>query len=656
MSKIELQSSPVLSEITHHAVAPEATVQRVAAVKDGGIPLYRSLMPLQYLDVLGIPVYAVVRDKQLRSYWGKGLTPALAQASGVMETVERFNAQHLDQGKLVKASCRALGNQAVSRWDFGPTNLHREFLNKAELDRRELLWYPAYSLFEKQERLVPSSLVGLKENLDALDRTDSNGLASGNTMEEAILHGICELIERHCYDLHYYNQMPVTPVDPDSVSLPQVAELVAHLKRLGWELLVAHHSLDFPVPTLSVFLLHTGDIALNRFTFLAAPGTHPHPEVAFLRCLTEIAQTRVRYFWGKAMFKEYIDARQDPAGLFNQEVARRRTAGPGVPFSSLPNLMQRDIKDELRILLRALENTGCQVYVADLTSQAVPIPTVRVLIRGLQPLLGHGPSAFAAFASVSPHLQVYDELVALAAAKQQQTRDHEDMILAKGDALAKKMLFLSYRSIKNYARARHIGEQICGPDQRDFAVLVFYGEVLWRLDQTKSAASVFLRALQAAKVREDTALAAHFLSLCRRRLGQDDKAREYRDMLLGLYPEQKLPVQPRIKHIYRQAQLDRINEQIANLRLSFANHPSAYLADQISTLYSRKYDHASALEYAGQVVALNPKLLFGWQHLITCLLQLGRLKEAAKKRAQAMAYFMDKGFSREQLEGLLPKA
>lgn len=85
-------------------------------------------------------------------------------------------------------------------------------LNPAELilprstdHDQNIQWTSGYDLMNDEEILVPASAVfhplPTSRNHAALFRTNTNGLASGNEIEEAIFHGLSEVIERDAWSL-----------------------------------------------------------------------------------------------------------------------------------------------------------------------------------------------------------------------------------------------------------------------------------------------------------------------------------------------------------------------------------------------------------------------------------------------------------------------
>ncbi|MBW2170812.1 MAG: YcaO-like family protein, partial [Deltaproteobacteria bacterium] len=141
----------------------------------------------------------------VQTSYGKGLSTDQARASCFMEVVERvssfasFDSQaalhYKDDLRLIHARYEDLIEEA--RQALNPNDMDLE----VPYENQPLYWVPAQRVNEQGTHLtyVPAQLVFLFCNLDETSLTSgppSTGLASGNTMEEAKLHALLEVIER----------------------------------------------------------------------------------------------------------------------------------------------------------------------------------------------------------------------------------------------------------------------------------------------------------------------------------------------------------------------------------------------------------------------------------------------------------------------------
>jgi len=184
---------------THRALDPEETL-KIVEPKAKAIGVTR-VSDITGLDRVGIPIYSCVRPRAAEGaasvYSGKGVTDVLAKVSALMEALERYSAElrPQDEGIMIKGSYKELSLR-YSLVD--PATLILPNVTSYS-PSATLRWIKGYDLVQREEVLVPVSAVfhpyTPKEDLH-LFKTNTNGLASGNTIEEAILHGLMEVIER----------------------------------------------------------------------------------------------------------------------------------------------------------------------------------------------------------------------------------------------------------------------------------------------------------------------------------------------------------------------------------------------------------------------------------------------------------------------------
>src|SRR5207247_11424861 len=98
----------------------------------------------------------------------------------------------------------------------------------------EIDWTPVWSLTRREVRYLPTAFCYYsypwpQERASCL--ACSNGNAAGNTLEEAILQGFLELVERDGVALWWYNRVRRPAVDLDSFGEPYVDELRAPTRR-----------------------------------------------------------------------------------------------------------------------------------------------------------------------------------------------------------------------------------------------------------------------------------------------------------------------------------------------------------------------------------------------------------------------------------------
>jgi putative methanogenesis marker protein 1 len=366
-------------EDTHRAVSPEETLARVSEkIPVAGIT---RVADITNLDRVGIPVFSSIRptaqEGAVSVYNGKGATPAEARVSAVMEGIERYSAEIHDH-EIISGTYPELAGkgQAV---DPRTLNLPRG----ADPDR-QLPWVEAWDIVADEGVLVPAHAVfhPLPRGCPPLFRTNTNGLASGNTREEAVFHGLAEIVERDAWSLVEVTKKPGPRITDPPPGLP--AELLRKFAEAKVEVTVRDITSDLGIPTCAA----VADDALLRDPRLLTigMGTHTSARIAYLRALTEVAQSRLTQIHGAREDTTTADVRT----RMGYERVRRMNrywfeADSEVPFSAIPSGEYDDFLKDIGAIVSALGRAGMpRVLVADLTRPEIGVPVVRVIVPGLE--------------------------------------------------------------------------------------------------------------------------------------------------------------------------------------------------------------------------------------------------------------------------------
>ena len=184
---------------THRAIAPEETLKLAESrLPAAGIT---RVADITNLDRIGIPVFSSIRPMADRGavsvYNGKGATPTEARVSAVMEGLERYSGEVRDR-KLETSSFARLDGSTLD-----PRDLILPAGSRADALEAVIPWTEGWDIMNDEEILVPANAVfhPLSSDYRLLFRTNTSGLASGNTIEEAVFHGLAEVIERDAWAL-----------------------------------------------------------------------------------------------------------------------------------------------------------------------------------------------------------------------------------------------------------------------------------------------------------------------------------------------------------------------------------------------------------------------------------------------------------------------
>jgi ribosomal protein S12 methylthiotransferase accessory factor len=242
----------------------------------------------------------------------------------------------------------------------------------------------AWDIVADEGVLVPAHAVfhPLPRGCPPLFRTNTNGLASGNTLEEAVFHGLAEIVERDAWSLVEVTKRPGPRIMDAPPGLP--AELLRKFAGAKVEVTVRDITSDLGIPTCAA----VADDALLRDPRLLTigMGTHTSARIAYLRALTEVAQSRLTQIHGAREDTTTADLRT----RMGYERVRRMNrywfdADAEEPFSALPSADHDDFLKDIGAVVSALGKAGMdRVLVADLTRPEIGVPVVRVIVPGLE--------------------------------------------------------------------------------------------------------------------------------------------------------------------------------------------------------------------------------------------------------------------------------
>ncbi len=327
---------------------------------------------------LDIPVFIslcgedATRLTGTKKQMGKGATAQQSEASALMELMERFSFfSFIEQFPFPLMKYKELDDFAVSVEDLKksiydtrtPTELCLKFLEDLPLR-----WVKAWNITLGREQWVPIDWFYMIN--------EYNGPASGNTLEEAILQGLCEVVERHVGSI-VSNDMTVTPeIDMDSIHDPAAIELVNKFRANGIELFVRDISLDTGVPTVAV-LAYDPSTFPERSEIVFTAGTTSNPEKSLCRALTEVAQL-AGDFQSRTSYRPTL-----PKYASLEEAAYLMKSNGKRSILEMSNHDDNNIRVEIERCVAALSKTDLHVLAINVTHPRLQVPAVYTIIPGV---------------------------------------------------------------------------------------------------------------------------------------------------------------------------------------------------------------------------------------------------------------------------------
>jgi oxazoline/thiazoline synthase len=326
--------------------------------------------------------------------FGKGSTAEQGEASALMEAIERYSG--IFQGDEIRVTRRftdfppgdaifpndvLLFSEAQSRPDPTPTgHSHESQMAPAPFDpSAKIEWSPVWSLRDGRFKYLPTSLLYFFYGGPDGFQADSNGCAAGNTLEEAIVQGFLELVERDAYAIWWYNRSQRAEVDLSQFDDSYIRDLQTQLAETGRKLWVLDVTSDLGVPTY-VAILHWVQNAQENIEF--GSGAHFDKRIAMLRALTELNQfLSIGLMGGGTGEKPSLDG-TNPLRLPEHPFLTPSPSPIAQPGSTLNPL--DNTRDQVLACVDIARRAGLDFLVLDQTRPDVAVPVVRVIVPGLR--------------------------------------------------------------------------------------------------------------------------------------------------------------------------------------------------------------------------------------------------------------------------------
>ena len=387
----EARSSAILPDDVRVALqrAPDEAipfrVRSLAETVAAALPLAATagltrVADLRGLDSIDLPVVTAIRPnaKSMCVSSGKGWSREAAWVSGIMEALELYHAERFDEGMRFGDL-----DGGIVVPDPGSLPLARDRTSDPVLSPA-LRMAGGMDVVSDAPAAVPLDLVHvvLRPDWPATCSgflISTNGLTSGNSRDEALLHGICEVVERDALALlhardpgHALTSLPT--LNWDTVDDTPCRNLVDQCRRVGIDVLAFDITSDLGIPTYYCRLAEHSQQAMSA---AIGTGCHPSPTLALRRAVAEAAQTRVLLISG---------ARDDlrmhsyaPVGL--TRAADRRS----VPFDTRCGFGETRIEGAIDWLVAQIAAAGFdQIIAVDLASLSDALVFLRVVIPGLE--------------------------------------------------------------------------------------------------------------------------------------------------------------------------------------------------------------------------------------------------------------------------------
>lgn len=336
---------------------------------------------------------------------GKGATDSQAKASSIGEALERYcgifqgneyriqgSYRHLREKAIHPSECMLFSDkqyQNRKEWNVGNSFLHQiplPFSEEATID-----WSPLWSLKDQCHKFLPTSYCYYMFG-NAIDTTycmaDSNGCAAGHFLEEALLQGLFEVVERDCVAIWWYNRLLLPCVDYLSFEDAYFDALTREYERQGKEIWVIDITNDLLIPTFVALSKKKKGESEILFGF----GTHSNAQIAIRRALTEMNQM-IEFFTAhkNSIQNGYALDVEDKVMVRWME----RGTLPHFPFLGGNRQSTKSKRDyfgdgstdlwaDIQKCQKTIEKAGMEIFILNQSRPEVDLKVVKVVVPGLR--------------------------------------------------------------------------------------------------------------------------------------------------------------------------------------------------------------------------------------------------------------------------------
>ena len=403
----------------HRCIAPEETLKRYQHHISPLSGVVRSLEKLPY-DCNGLAhIYTA------KHHWagmfddldnlrkniggrssGKGRSSAQGKASGFCEAIERYSGIYQGNEVRIESNYLKLGDRAIhpnacmhfsqaqydsrGTWNAQCADLFQKVPHPFD-EAREIEWTPIWSLTQQEFKYLPTAYCyfGYRESTYPECWANTNGCAAGNTLEEAILQGFLELVERDSVALWWYNRLQKPRVDLESFDEPYFLDITNYYQSIGRELWVIDLTGDLNIPTFAA-ISRRQDREVEDVIF--GFGAHFDPKLAIQRALTEISQVLPAVLRANAdgTTQYAVSAESHMLNWWKTATVENqpyldpdRDATPKCK-SDYEIVWHEDLLEDIKYCQQLVEKKGMEMLVLDQTRPDIGLKVVKVVVPGLR--------------------------------------------------------------------------------------------------------------------------------------------------------------------------------------------------------------------------------------------------------------------------------
>lgn len=340
-----------------------------------------------WLDRIGIPVFSATRpsSQHIVVTAGKGRLRTEAHAGALMEAIEQAVAERTGQIAADSGHVRWLTPRQVVDQGGIPVGALCPTAGRAIDIDRPIAWLTCDEIISRTSILLPAELIFFpcpQELTCGWWGSTTTGLASGNTRTEAILHGLCEVLERDETAFEMISPRSAL-VDPGTLPL-EIKDMLEKIRSADLD--VTLRSIPSKLGAMFSCLIVDRDFD-SPLACYGGYGFHPIPAVAAVRAISEAAQSRSTFIQGgRASLADQYSRNSHRSGARQKEireelVRRHSNTKQIVDFQSISAIPAADPENLLGALLKKCEYEGFgRVGIYDFPPLASPFWVVKIIV------------------------------------------------------------------------------------------------------------------------------------------------------------------------------------------------------------------------------------------------------------------------------------
>ncbi len=343
------------------------------------------------LDEIGICAIQATRinveksDESFSVFSGKGMTKEQCIISATMEAIERFCAESKNNANKVEFGTI---NEMINKKNIiRPTEISSK--GKKLLPDAEIAWVKGYDLISKKYCYIPAANVFFpykSSSQEYFERGYTTGLAAGNSYLEAIVHGICETIERDAaaMNLIFREAKNVVLESIEDTTIQNVIKKIMCVSGLKIYIKFITTQ-EIPLPIFQVILDDTE--RRDPMFVCGGYGAHPNKNIALLNALNEAVMSRLGTISGaREDLKKFYEYKK----LYTYDEFKKKylywfEEKDGIEYQNIISYDLPTVWDDFMLIINLLKRAGfSKIICVDLANKEMGIPVVKMVVPGLE--------------------------------------------------------------------------------------------------------------------------------------------------------------------------------------------------------------------------------------------------------------------------------